>query len=62
MATREIDGGTQTVEAQLSMVVTTNLRLNEPRYATLPRIMKAKRKKIEQRTLEDYGVKDGKLL
>ncbi|KAG4263896.1 hypothetical protein FPRO04_09224 [Fusarium proliferatum] len=62
MVTREIDGGTQTVEAQLSMVVTTNLRLNEPRYATLPSIMKAKKKKIEQRTLEDYGVKDGKLL
>ncbi|CZR48576.1 uncharacterized protein FPRO_04099 [Fusarium proliferatum ET1] len=62
MATREIDGGTQTIEAQLSMVVTINLRLNEPRYATLPSIMKAKKKKIEQRTLEDDGVKDGKLL
>ncbi|CVK99003.1 related to citrate lyase beta subunit [Fusarium proliferatum] len=62
MVTRGIDGGTQTVEAQLSMVVTINLRLNEPRYATLPSIMKAKKKKIEQRTLEDDGVKDGKLL
>ncbi|ENH74304.1 Electron transfer flavoprotein, alpha/beta-subunit, N-terminal [Fusarium oxysporum f. sp. vasinfectum] len=60
--TREIDGGTQTVKAQLPMVVTTDLRLNEPRYATLPSIMKAKKKKIEQRTLKDYGVEDGKLL
>ncbi|KAL6884477.1 electron transfer flavoprotein beta subunit [Trichoderma evansii] len=60
--TREIDGGTQTVKAQLPMVVTTDLRLNEPRYATLPSIMKAKKKKIEQRTLGDYGVVDHKLL
>jgi electron transfer flavoprotein beta subunit len=44
------------------MVVTTDLRLNEPRYATLPSIMKAKKKKIEQRALKDYGVEDRKLL
>ncbi|KAL6922665.1 hypothetical protein ACHAP8_009252 [Fusarium lateritium] len=60
--TREIDGGTQTVKGQLPMLVTTDLRLNEPRYATLPSIMKAKKKKIEQRTLQDYGVEDRKML
>ncbi|KAH7475866.1 hypothetical protein H9L39_12343 [Fusarium oxysporum f. sp. albedinis] len=59
---REIDRGTQTVKVQLAMVVTTDLRLNEPRYATLPSIMKAKKKKIEQRALKDYGVEDRKLL
>lgn len=56
---REIDRGAQTVKVQLAMVVTTDLRLNEPRYATLPSIMKAKKKKIE---LKDYGVEDRKLL
>ncbi|KAM0231443.1 hypothetical protein ACHAPO_008553 [Fusarium lateritium] len=60
--TREIDGGTQTVKGQLPILVTTDLRLNEPRYATLPSIMKAKKKKIEQRTLQDYGVEDRKML
>lgn len=54
--TREIDGGSQTVKARLPMVVTADLRLNSPRYATLPSIMKAKKKKIEQRKLEDYGI------
>ncbi|RGP62705.1 electron transfer flavoprotein beta subunit [Fusarium sporotrichioides] len=60
--TREIDGGTETVEGSLPMLVTTDLRLNEPRYAALPSIMKAKKKKIEQRTLQDYGVEDRKML
>lgn len=54
--TKEIDGGVDTVRARLPMVITTDLRLNEPRYASLPNIMKAKKKKIEKKTLEDYGV------
>jgi electron transfer flavoprotein beta subunit len=53
---REIDGGLQTVEVQLPAVVTTDLRLNEPRYASLPNIMKAKKKPIDQKTAADYGV------
>ncbi len=53
---REIDGGLQTVELRLPAVVTTDLRLNEPRYASLPNIMKAKRKPIEAKTPADYGV------
>ena len=47
---REIDGGLQTVEVKLPAVMTTDLRLNEPRYASLPNIMKAKKKPIEEKT------------
>jgi electron transfer flavoprotein beta subunit len=53
---REIDGGLQTIKVTLPAVVTTDLRLNEPRYASLPNIMKAKRKEIAAKTPEDYGV------
>lgn len=53
---REIDGGEQTVLLNLPAVVTTDLRLNEPRYASLPNIMKAKKKPIDQTTAEDLGV------
>jgi len=54
--TREIDGGLETIEIRLPAVVTTDLRLNEPRYATLPNIMKAKKKPLETVTPEDLGV------
>lgn len=54
--TREVDGGLQTVELSVPAIVTTDLRLNEPRYASLPNIMKAKRKPIDQKTPDDYGV------
>lgn len=54
--TREIDGGLETLEMKLPAVVTTDLRLNEPRYATLPNIMKAKKKPIETVTPADLGV------
>lgn len=54
--TREIDGGLQTVKLELPAVVTTDLRLNEPRYASLPNIMKAKRKPLDVKTPADYGV------
>jgi len=54
--TREVDGGLETVELKLPMVITTDLRLNEPRYASLPNIMKAKKKPIEQLTPEALGV------
>ena len=54
--TREVDGGLQTVELDLPAVVTVDLRLNEPRYASLPNIMKAKRKPLEEITPEDLGV------
>ncbi|SON57950.1 Electron transfer flavoprotein small subunit [Hartmannibacter diazotrophicus] len=54
--TREIDGGLQTVKLALPAVVTTDLRLNEPRYASLPNIMKAKKKPIDTKTAADYGV------
>jgi electron transfer flavoprotein beta subunit len=53
---REIDGGLQTVEVKLPAVMTTDLRLNEPRYASLPNITKAKKKPIEEKTPADYGV------
>ncbi|MBV9572226.1 MAG: electron transfer flavoprotein subunit beta/FixA family protein [Alphaproteobacteria bacterium] len=53
---REIDGGLQTVEIKLPAVITTDLRLNEPRYASLPNIMKAKKKNIDQKTPADYGI------
>ncbi len=54
--TREVDGGMQTVSLTLPAIVTTDLRLNEPRYASLPNIMKAKKKPIDQKTAADYGV------
>ena len=54
--TREVDGGLETVDLKLPAVVTTDLRLNEPRYASLPNIMKAKSKPIAQKTPADYGV------
>ena len=54
--TREVDGGMQTVSLNLPAIVTTDLRLNEPRYASLPNIMKAKKKPIAEKTPADYGV------
>lgn len=54
--TREVDGGLQTVKLNLPAVVSTDLRLNEPRYASLPNIMKAKKKPIDEKTPADYGV------
>ncbi len=54
--TREVDGGLQTVELKLPAVVTTDLRLNEPRYASLPNIMKAKKKPLDKKTPADFGV------
>ncbi len=54
--TREVDGGLQTVSLSLPAVVTTDLRLNEPRFASLPNIMKAKKKPIETKSPADYGV------
>ena len=56
LVTREVDGGLETVNLKLPAVVTTDLRLNEPRYASLPNIMKAKKKPIEQLTPEALGV------
>ncbi len=53
---REVDGGLQTVDVKLPAVMTTDLRLNEPRYASLPNIMKAKKKPITEKTPADYGV------
>ena len=54
--TREVDGGSQTVALKLPAIVTTDLRLNEPRYASLPNIMKAKKKPIDEKTAADLGV------
>ncbi len=54
--TREIDGGLDTVNITLPAIITTDLRLNEPRYATLPNIMKAKKKPVDQLSPEDLGV------
>jgi electron transfer flavoprotein beta subunit len=54
--TREVDGGLQTIRVNLPAVVTVDLRLNEPRYASLPNIMKAKKKPLEEKTPADYGV------
>ncbi|KAI9803044.1 MAG: hypothetical protein M1826_005032 [Phylliscum demangeonii] len=56
---REVDGGVETIRAPLPMVITTDLRLNEPRYASLPNIMKAKKKPLVKKSLADYGV-DGR--
>ena len=54
--TREVDGGLQTIEVALPAIVTVDLRLNEPRYASLPNIMKAKKKPLLEKTSADYGV------
>ncbi|KAI1377662.1 electron transfer flavoprotein, beta subunit [Hypoxylon crocopeplum] len=54
--TKEVDGGAETVRAKLPMVITTDLRLNEPRYASLPNIMKAKKKPLVKMSLSDLGV------
>ena len=53
---KEVDGGLQTVKLQTPAVITTDLRLNEPRYASLPNIMKAKKKPIDAKTPSDLGV------
>ncbi|MEJ8570204.1 electron transfer flavoprotein subunit beta/FixA family protein [Microbaculum marinum] len=53
---REVDGGLQTIRLNMPAIVTTDLRLNEPRYASLPNIMKAKKKPIDEKTADDYGV------
>jgi len=62
VVTKEVDGGEEVVRVKLPAVVTTDLRLNEPRYATLPNIMKAKKKPIEKKTLADFSVEFGKRL
>jgi len=54
--TREVDGGLEAVSLKTPAIVTTDLRLNEPRYASLPNIMKAKQKPLAQKTPADYGV------
>jgi len=54
--TREVDGGLETVKVMMPAIVTTDLRLNEPRYASLPNIMKAKKKPLDTKTPGDYGV------
>ncbi len=54
--TREVDGGLQTLKIKGPAIVTTDLRLNEPRYASLPNIMKAKKKPIDEKTADNYGV------
>src|SRR6266513_501443 len=56
LVTREVDGGLQTVRLKAPAIVTTDLRLNEPRYASLPNIMKAKKKPIADKSASDYGV------
>jgi len=55
-ATREVDGGLQTIKVKMPAIVTVDLRLNEPRYASLPNIMKAKKKQLDEKTAADYGV------
>ncbi|OQN97934.1 hypothetical protein B0A48_16238 [Cryoendolithus antarcticus] len=60
--TREVDGGVETLRAKLPMIITTDLRLNEPRYASLPNIMKAKKKPLVKKTLADYGIDGAKRL
>ena len=54
--TREVDGGLQTIEVKLPAIITTDLRLNQPRYASLPNIMKAKKKPLDEKTAADFGV------
>ena len=59
---REVDGGLQTIDLKLPSVITTDLRLNEPRYASLPNIMKAKKKPIEEKNPEDYNIQISPML
>ncbi|KAK6461253.1 hypothetical protein DFJ63DRAFT_323531 [Scheffersomyces coipomensis] len=54
--TREVDGGSDTLRAKLPLVITTDLRLNEPRYASLPNVMKAKKKPLEKLKASDFGI------
>ena len=54
--TREVDGGLQSIKVKMPAIVTVDLRLNEPRYASLPNIMKAKKKPMDEKTAADYGV------
>lgn len=54
--TREVDGGLQTIKVSMPLIMTTDLRLNEPRYASLPNIMKAKKKPLDEKAPLDYGV------
>jgi electron transfer flavoprotein beta subunit len=56
LVTREVDGGLQSIRVSMPAVVTVDLRLNEPRYASLPNIMKAKKKPLDEKTAADYGV------
>ena len=56
VVTREVDGGLQTIKVKMPTIVTVDLRLNEPRYASLPNIMKAKKKPLDEKTADDYGV------
>jgi electron transfer flavoprotein beta subunit len=56
VVTREVDGGLQTIKVNMPTVITVDLRLNEPRYASLPNIMKAKKKPLDEKTAADYGV------
>ena len=56
LVTREVDGGLQTVRVKLPAIVTVDLRLNEPRYASLPNIMKAKKKPLDEKTPADFGI------
>lgn len=56
LVTREVDGGLQTIKVGLPAIVTADLRLNEPRYASLPNIMKAKKKPLDEKTAADFGV------
>ncbi|MEM9855482.1 MAG: electron transfer flavoprotein subunit beta/FixA family protein [Pseudomonadota bacterium] len=54
--TREVDGGLQTIKVKMPAIISVDLRLNEPRYASLPNIMKAKKKPLDEKTAADYGV------
>ena len=56
VVTREVDGGLQTINVTMTAIITVDLRLNEPRYASLPNIMKAKKKPLDEKTAADYGV------
>jgi electron transfer flavoprotein beta subunit len=56
VVTREVDGGLQTIKVKMPTIISTDLRLNEPRYASLPNIMKAKKKPMDEKTAADYGV------
>jgi electron transfer flavoprotein beta subunit len=56
VVTREVDGGLQTIKVSMPSIITVDLRLNEPRYASLPNIMKAKKKQMDEKTAADYGV------